>query len=269
MPSPFPGMDPYLEKHWGDVHHRLVTYAADRLQPKLPHGLRARLEERVYVESDAPRSIYPDVRVVEHRQIQLPSRNDRGAVAVDEPIVISLADEAATQGYIEIIDVRSGGRVVTVLEFLSPANKVAGDGKKKYLQKQQELIEGGVSLVEIDLIREGEWVMAFPFAALPASSDAIYRVVVRRGWKPCEAEYYRIPLEFRLPTIKVPLRETDADVPLDLQALIEQCYANGGYDDIDYASPLEPPLAPAEARWVKRVLRDKGKLARRKPKKKP
>ena len=26
MRSPFPGMDPYLEQFWGDVHHTVITY---------------------------------------------------------------------------------------------------------------------------------------------------------------------------------------------------------------------------------------------------
>ena len=49
MPSPFPGMDPYLERHWGDVHTRLITYSSDQLQTVLPKDLRARVQERVVV----------------------------------------------------------------------------------------------------------------------------------------------------------------------------------------------------------------------------
>ena len=67
MKSPFPGMDPYLEEHWGDVHHRFITYACDQLQELLPGDLRARVEERVFVEADIPvrRVFVPDVRVYE------------------------------------------------------------------------------------------------------------------------------------------------------------------------------------------------------------
>lgn len=63
MKSPFPGMDPYLEQFWRDVHHGLITYARDQLQPNLPESLRARMEERVFVESDDAqyRSPFPDV----------------------------------------------------------------------------------------------------------------------------------------------------------------------------------------------------------------
>src|SRR5256885_6518067 len=50
--SPFPGMDPYLEARWGDVHQSLITYARDALQPNLPPDLRARVEERVFVQTE-------------------------------------------------------------------------------------------------------------------------------------------------------------------------------------------------------------------------
>src|SRR5947207_9710257 len=67
MPSPFPGMDPYLEAHWRDIHASLIIYARDALQGVLPPSLRARVEERVLLETregigDHP--LFPDVRVV-------------------------------------------------------------------------------------------------------------------------------------------------------------------------------------------------------------
>ena len=82
--SPFPGMDPYLEAHWRDVHHRLVTYTSDFLQDGLPQSLRARMEERVFVEDEEGglRGIYPDVRVFGRPGWR---RTDEGAVAVAEP----------------------------------------------------------------------------------------------------------------------------------------------------------------------------------------
>ena len=67
MKSPFPGMDPYLERHWRDVHASLIIYARDQLQPQLPRKLCARVEERPIVEPEEGegRSIFRDVRVVE------------------------------------------------------------------------------------------------------------------------------------------------------------------------------------------------------------
>ncbi len=106
MPSPFPGMDSYLEAHWGDVHHRLITYACDQLQGGLPRDLRARVQARVFVESfpGSERSIYPDVRVIEGGARKRRPTQLNGALAMAEPLIILLPDEPITEGYIEIIE---------------------------------------------------------------------------------------------------------------------------------------------------------------------
>ena len=52
MKSPFPGMDPYLETRWSDVHLSLATYSRDALNGLLPPGLLARSEERSVVSVD-------------------------------------------------------------------------------------------------------------------------------------------------------------------------------------------------------------------------
>lgn len=269
MPSPFPGMDPYLEKHWGDVHTSLVTYARDALQRVLPRDLRARVEERVLVAREGEtrgRSIFPDVRVIEKRARARRTSNGAIGIAVAQPVVIELPDEAETQTFVEIRDTSSGSRLVTVLEVLSPSNKKPGEPQEQYLRKQKELINAGVSLVEIDLLRAGEWILAVPYEAIDPRRRTPYRIVVRRGWRRLRVEYYPISLRERLPAIHVPLRQSDTDVPLDLQALCDQCYENGGYDDIDYRANPEPKLQGADARWAGQLLRRTGYRGRRKSK---
>lgn len=260
MESPFPGMDPYLEQYWRDVHHRLVTYACDELQPRLPDQLRARVEERVFVESEEgmDRSLYPDVHVVERAGPQQPAVAVESDVALGEPLVVQVDDEPISQGYIEIIDASSGNRVVTMIEFLSPSNKAPGEGQDLYLQKRREAKAAGVSLVEIDLTRTGRRILALPPERIPPSHRTTYQVCVGRGWKPRRVEVYRAPLAERLPVIRVPLRETDADAPLDLQTLIDQCYRNGRYDDLNYKADPNPPLDPSDAAWADELLRTKG-----------
>jgi hypothetical protein len=255
-------MDPYLERYWGDVHQGLITYARDQLQDQLPIGLRARVGERVFVESEngTSRNIYPDIHVVEHRRTHETSPMPETGLAIAEPLVIHLPDEPVTQGFLEIIDVGSGSRVITVIEILSPSNKLPGPGQKLYLQKQQELLEGRVSLVEINLLRAGQWILAVPPGRIPLSYRTPYQVCIRRGWRPHTAEVYRAPLRERLPIIGVPLRESDADVPLDLQTLIDQCYRNGRYDqDIDYKTEPDPTLEPTDASWLDELLRRQGR----------
>jgi hypothetical protein len=244
MPSPFPGMNPYLEQFWGDIHHRVITYSSDALQKQLPGDLRARVDERVFVETEEgkPRNIVPDVRVV-------------------EPLIIRLdQNEPIRQGFIEIIDIKSGRRVVTVIEILSPSNKAPGPGRDLYLKKQEELRAANVSLVEIDLLRAGVRVLAAPFELIPDGHRTPYAACVRRGWKALELEYYRLPLQDRLPAIAIPLRQTDHDVALDLQALIDRCYEEARYDDdIDYLQEPDPPLDSDHARWADDLLRKHGR----------
>ena len=138
MPSPFPGMDPYLEAYWGDVHATLIIYAHEQLQRQLPRDLRARVEERVFVESDDRelRTIYPDVRIYER-----PHAHDRlepaveGGTAVAEPLLVQRKSESVTETFIEIREAGSGGRVITVIELVSMSKKQPGDGRTMYLKK--------------------------------------------------------------------------------------------------------------------------------------
>jgi hypothetical protein len=254
-------MDPYLERFWGDVHHALITYARDQLQAALPPDLRARVEVRVFVESPfgKDRDTYPDIRVVERGRGRSLVEPAASGVVMAEPLVIQVPYEPVTEGYIEIIDVGSNRRVVTAVEVLSPSNKTKGEGQDMYLRKQEEYLAGRVNLVEIDLLRGGKRVYSIPAGHIPASHRTTYQVVVRRAGKPDRAEIYRVPLRERLPAIRIPLRETDKDVPLDLQALIEQCYRNGGYvADLDYTNDPVPPLSGDDAKWADQLLRKQG-----------
>jgi hypothetical protein len=273
MHSPFPGMDPYLERHWGDVRQALVTYIRDRLQSSLPGDLRARMQERVYIQwPDGRHEYYPDVRVIERPR--RPSAAG-GATAVAEPasgieaedesfapaepMVVHLDVEPVTEGYIEIVDVKSGHRVITSIEVLSPANKRAGEGQQLFLQKRADMKRAGVNIVEINLLRGGEHVLMIPPEQLPPSHRTPYQVGVWRASRPDCASVYKVPLRERLPRIEIPLRPDDRDAPLDLQAVLEQCYRNGGYDDIDYTGEPDPPLKKDDAAWADTLLREQGR----------
>lgn len=159
MKSPYPGMDPYLERSWGDVHSRLITAASGALNGILPEDLVARVEERVVVdcvEYARPRAIYPDARVIEGTSTVSPVSSAVTALTVAEPILLELEVEEHVETYIAILD-PSGGRLITVIEFLSPSNKLPGENRDSYRQKRNGLQRGGVNLVEIDLIRTGAW----------------------------------------------------------------------------------------------------------------
>jgi Protein of unknown function (DUF4058) len=268
MPSPFPGMDPYLEAHWRDVHAALVIYARDALQGVLPTAMRARVEESVLLETPqgiGNHPLYPDVRVVEYTSQRLPVAPRNGGVAVAEPRLVATEDKPVVETLIEIIDRSSGNRVVTVIEFLSPSNKSPGPNREQYLRKQRQLCASDANLVEIDLNRFGTHALAFQLWFLDYEDRTPYMTCVRRATNRGMAEVYPMPLWRSLPTVKVPLRPDDADVPLNLQALIEQCYRNGAYDGtLNYAIAPDPPLVGADEEWAEQHLQELGLRPRKK-----
>src|SRR5258708_1725333 len=221
MPSPFPGMDPYLEAHWRDVHASLIIYARDALQGVLPAALRARVEERVLLETPqglADHPLFPDVRVVEFTSKRDgPETRPAGRAALAEPLLIDAAPESSTETFLEIIDRESGNRVVTVMEFLSPSNKSPGPNREQYLRKQREVCASDANLVEIDLNRFGGHTLAFPLEHVKPQGRTAYMVCVRRAVRPGMAEVYPMPLWERLPILKGPLRPNGTDVPADFQ----------------------------------------------------
>jgi hypothetical protein len=254
-------MDPYLEQSWRDVHAALIIYSRDQLQDQLPGDLYARVEERIILESgetlQQPR--YPDVRVFEYPRGGLETAPDQAGVAMAEPVRIHYAPEPVTETYIEIIDAGTGQRVVTVIEFLSLSNKFPGEGQEQYERKQHELRQASVSLVEIDLLRAGRRVLSLPLSSVPVALRTTYQVCVRRGWETDTFEVYPVPLRERLPIIRIPLRQTDNDARLDLQALIDHAYRKGRYDTINYRIAAEPPLEGADATWAHQLLHEAGK----------
>lgn len=252
--NPFPGMNPYLESYWGDVHTRLTTYACDQIQSQLPGGLRARIEEYVAVESDddwdGGRSdrgarFAPDVAITERPSASPPSAQ---SLAVMSPattrVIVPTQLEPKTLRTIQIVDPYSGNRVVTSIEFLSPANKRSSAGRAQYFAKQQRLMDGKVNVVEIDLIRRGAWMMVVPRDRTPRHCREPYRICVLRASQLMQAEMYPVPLQAPLPIV----RPNDPDVLLELQSLINTAYVNGHYsEEIDYRDAPTPPLNTDDA----------------------
>jgi hypothetical protein len=268
MNSPFPGMDPYLEAHWLDVHPRLIVAASDQLQGQLGESLIARIEERLIVEDPASgdsRRIGPDVRVVEFgRTVEYGASESTaqraGGIALTEPIVLTAESEPIVQRFLEIIDVSTGGRVVTVIEFVSPANKAPGDGLEKYRQKQSECRGAGVNLVEIDLTRSGHRQLLAHRWHEARRHDSTYQASVWRAAAAYRIELYPIRLAARLPAMGIPLRPSDADAVLDLQSLVDAVYARSRYDRTsNYRESPQPPLEAEEATWADSLLKAAGR----------
>lgn len=248
-------MDPFLEQFWGDVHSRFVVYMADQINEQLPGDLQARVEESLMVDTEEySRRIFPDVDVAERLAHSFPGGLTFSNTAVAEPCVVALPSELRTERHIEIIDPNSGNRVVTAIELLTPANKCKGAGREAYLRKQGEYIDGGVNLVEIDLIRQGSFAVAIPEILVPRHCRTPYLICVRRANRRFEAELIRVPLQEALPNIAIPLRPTDTDVVLQLQPLLDECYRRGRYASLDYTRPLSQQFEGDEQIWIKELL---------------
>lgn len=252
MPSPFLGMDPYLEKRsiWPDVHASMITYIRENLQPTLRPNYIARIEERVQL-TQISQSYVPDVTVKRTmRETAAPYTTDEPIVA-DEPQIVSTLDEAYRETYIEIIT-RESGEVVTLIELLSPANKI-GDGRSQFIQKQTELLASNVNLVEIDLLGYGEPTVLARNVPITEPADWRYLISTSRAHQRNRLEFYAVPLSQKLPNCRIPLCAPDADVVLDLTAVFNRTYDIGSYDLlIDYTQPT--PLRDFETTWLDAYL---------------
>jgi hypothetical protein len=262
MKSPFPGMDPYLERRWSNVHPALLFLIQEALQPALPSGLRARTEENVLLEDEAgkPLSEYrSDVAIVEVAPDERPRSRSSAAVLAPQPVYIKFFDEPVVDRFIKIIDTHNGNRVITAIELLSPGNKSPGDLNKRYRRKLKDYANGDVSVVEIDLLRSSRGRLQFEQVDLPPERRTPYLVGLHRAWDFMRWEVYPIELRKPVPPVPIPLREKDADVILELQPLLERVYVAGGHDDINYAEPPDPPLSADDETWANELLRAAGR----------
>lgn len=251
-------MDPYLERHWEDVHTRLIGYIADSLQPQLSEDLVARMEEKVYVEDESERRVRrPDVRVVETPTTWHPGSGAVAAAVIDEPLLLEPIGDPIRQRSVLIYD-SVGNRIVTAIEILGPWNKSPGKAVNEYLQKRDKYINSEMNLVEIDLIRTGDWTDMIGPYVVPENKITTYRVTVSQP-EATGPYHYPISSRAKLPTIRVPLRPQDAPAKLDLQELLDKVYVMGRYNRINYTKPCSPPLFGEEAAWAEPILKAAGK----------
>lgn len=258
MPSPFPGMDPYLEDRslWPDVHSSLISYIREALQPALRPKYIARIGERVEVAT-LNKGYIPEVLIVEPPREPVRLTAQGGTLVADEPLTFTFLDEERRVPFIEIV-YRETGDVVTLIEVLSPANKM-GEGREQYIQKQRDLLTTYTNLVEIDLLSYGRATTLARTVPIPASTDWRYTISISRSMRRSQLELYALALPDRLPRCRIPLRAADPDVVLDLPTVFTRCYDVGGYDlIIDYSA--EPPvsLSESESAWLNSHLAHQG-----------
>jgi hypothetical protein len=259
MPSPFPGMNPYIEKPsvWQDFHARFIAAAAERIGALVLPRYFVKIDEYVFIHEFSAEERQPvgrpDVSLSKPEASAAPlPAGSALAVAAPAEVIIPAAVDVIRHRFLEIRDRDSMG-VVTVVELLSPSNKAPGQGREEYWNKVRRLIgTTQTALVEIDLLRGGP---RLPWEQLPSCD--YYALVSRpadRLREPPRAAVWPVRLRDALPDVPIPLAPGEPEVMFDLQGVIHHVYDTAGYRYSVYRGAPEPPLAPADAAWAAQFL---------------
>ena len=257
MPTPFPGMDPYLEQSGilNQIHTDLIVYIRGHLTRLLrPHYVVA-IEQRTFAETSDQLVLIgkPDVLAM------LPSIPAPVAAATVMEAVPVLAEvresyrvrlpmpEEVIQRYLEVRD-QVSGEAITVIEILSPSNKRSH--RREYLEKRMEILGSETNLVEIDLLRAGS-----PMPMTGKTPTTHYRILVSRAWERPYAQALLFNIQQPIPDIPIPLRQGEEEPALPLNQLLHEIYDKGGYDlMIHYDRSPETPFDSATAAWAAELL---------------
>jgi hypothetical protein len=250
MPSPFPGMNPYLEQEdaWHDFHESFMPVAREILNSQVLPRYFVKIDEHVYIhELEESRHFVgrADLAMVKGRTL-----GDQASATslLDAPAFVRQPSvDMERLSFLEIRD-RQNRQLITAIELLSPSNKRPGGDRDQYLAKQTELLSSTANLVEIDLLRGGP---RMPWLDMPPCD---YCAVVSRVEERPRAGTWPIHLRQRLPVIPIPLRSDDQDVKLDLQEILNRVYDAAGYEVYIYTAEPDPPLAAEDAAWAKAFL---------------
>ena len=267
MPSPFPGMDPYIEASdlWGDFHHCLIADIERALAEILPDRYVVRVGERSYValaqvdDEPAQRHFEPDVTITatrgSARRPRRPKRADH-APDLDTPpgavLMRPLIRSEYRETFLEIRQIDPESKLVTGIEVLSPSNKWPDTkGWRLYNRKRRAFLSGYANFVEIDLLRGGR---RMPMTGRWPDSPYYLLTSYKKRRQRCYVwpAYSTEPL----PALTVPLLAPDSDLSVPLQPLVDAIFARSRYQrDIDYRRPLTPPLSPDEQAFLDERLR--------------
>lgn len=255
MASPFPGMDPYLEAQglWPDFHSRFINAWGELLGRRLPDEYDARIDERVYLvdlTDNETQLIAADIAIERDysRSALAPSA---GGVAVLEPVTIPhlLERPEVRESYIKILH-RPDRQLVAVLELLSPSNKESS-GRDQYRSRQLTVLSQPVHLVELDLLIGGHRLRM----RRPLPPGDYYALVSRIEQRP-NSDVYHWTLRQPLPTIPIPLKSPDPDIPIDLGSVFALTYERGRYERVvDYSIPPALSLNQENLEWAANLAR--------------
>ena len=255
MPTPFPGMDPYLERRglWEEVHLGLIAKIQEYLTPLLRPRYRVAVERRTYLAVQSPDDLVgkPDVLIMAMRE----PRSQYGVLVEPEPSLPRVGQLPKAEEVIErFLEVRetATGVVVTIMELLSHTNKASRQGRAQYENKRMQVLSSMTNLVEIDLLRAGE-PLAMQVEGNGHRTD--YRVVISRAYQRPRADVFLFGVRNPIPDFPIPLRRGEAEPILPLNQVLHDLYDRAGYDlAIDYSQPVEPPLDEADAEWAAQLV---------------
>jgi hypothetical protein len=240
-------MDPYLEHPslWPDVHNSLIAAIRDDLAYRLAPRYYVGLERRAYLlkPDDIVFIGRPDIAFIPHQPPKKLSPLPLADIAVLD-VDVPMNDEA-TENYLEIHEVETE-TLVTVLELLSPANKLHPQGRKDYESKRDHIFRSRTNLVEIDLLRAGE-----PLMVVGPSVQSDYRILVSRGTERPRARLYAFDLRQHVPAFSIPLLPGDEEPLLDLGQVLHDLYERASFDlRLNYHKPAVPPIKEADTGWA-------------------
>jgi hypothetical protein len=251
VPSPFPGMNPYFEQptFWRGFHGHLLSQMAFALTPQANPRYFVNYEQAVYIDrGEDERDLigYADATVT--RNPEPSHRLGGGTATMTAPEIGTVRFGAIRRNHrwLTILDTRSR-EVITVIELLSPSNKM-GDNRTAYLRKRRQPLRSATHFVEIDLLRGG------PRMPVGGVRPSDYRVMVSRQPDRPNVQVWRIGLRDLLPPLPVPVRTGEPDLRLELKPLIDSVYDGLGYHYQLYDAPPEPPLSPEDAEWARQVV---------------
>jgi hypothetical protein len=254
--NPFPGIDPWMQSRWSDIHTRLISYLCDQLAVTLPDDLVVVAEESIALEAPGQglegRKLDVAVSDTEEswrsgeRPHWQPEISPETAQRLADPVLIQVDPETARW-----VEIRStSGELITVIEILSPSNKTSA-GREKFDRKVAGLIRANVNVAEVDLIRGG---ISRGKDVSPHWPSSPGQIVVMRALSQGDYEVYPCPLRQPIPAVHLPLREGEADGVMDLQPLIDRCWAMGKYWTLKRSQPPSPPLAEEDLLWARERL---------------
>jgi hypothetical protein len=249
MPSPFPGMNPYLEREtvWSDFHVGFCNALKTALVPQVKPEYYFKFNEHLYVheiEDNGRRLIgladVPITRIVKNTD------SSGGVGLLEAPVKVRMPEvlEETRVPFLEVYD-KEDKTLVTVIELLSPSNKQFGKDRNQFLDKRLQILNSAVHYVEIDLLRGGP---RLPIAEMP---DCDYYVLVSRSEDRPEMGLWPLTLRQSLPVIPIPFSPSRPDARVDLQVLLHQVYDEAGYADYIYSGPPKPQLRADDIEWAK------------------